>query len=82
MSEVVSLRGGPVAATREVRQSVVDALTEALERAHAGDLQAIGLAWMDADNCAGYQTCGLLGGYSIVGAAHIVLCQLTEAARQ
>ena len=70
MSEIVSINGGPAPQARRVRSSVVELLEEALERARSGDLQAVCLVEMSADERSSWAVAGLVGGsYGLVGAS-------------
>lgn len=80
MTEVVSMFGGEVPATGEPRQSVIELLEMLLERANAGNLQAVGVVTTDIDGCAAWHASGLLGGYSMIGALAILNAFLMDAA--
>lgn len=68
MSEVVAIDGGPVPAKGEPLPKLIACLEEKLERAKAGDIQAMVIATMDGDHCCDYAIAGHVGFYSLMGA--------------
>lgn len=78
MSEVVALNGGITPATAEPRESVITLLREALARAESGQMQAVGLVYMDADSLTSYALAGVCGSYSLVGGAYVLAAALVE----
>lgn len=74
---VVSLHGGDVPQTAQPRQTVITALEELLERAKAGEVQAVGYAALHADGLTSWCWSGIVGGsHGLIGAA----AMLTDAA--
>lgn len=77
---VIGMRGDITPYAGVPRQGVIDVLTELLERAKSGDLQAIAAAWTDRDGSGNFQYTGCLGGYSMIGALAIMNQRLVEIA--
>lgn len=68
MSKVASIHGGP-AGEREVIAPVVEYLKGVLERAEAGEVVGVAVVEHFHDKTAGYDACGVLASFSMLGAA-------------
>lgn len=67
MGEVVGINGDLVIATREPRQTLIETLEDALEKAKAGEIQGAVLVMRYADGCVQYVNSGAPGGYAVIG---------------
>jgi hypothetical protein len=79
---VVPFMGDGVPDTAEPLASVVEVAEWLLERAQAGEIQALGCVYMHANRTAGFRTAGYLGGYSIIGATDVMRHHLIEQAAE
>lgn len=69
MSKIVSLAGDPLPDNREPQQQLVAYLREVLEKAESGEIQGVALVHLDYDRTANWAVAGLIGGYTLLGAA-------------
>lgn len=65
---VVSLNGAPTC-ERAPNAACVATLTEWLERAKSGEIVGVALAAQHFDGYGSYSVAGVVGGYSVLGAA-------------
>lgn len=80
MSNVKALYGGPTGEP-EPNDFAIAALTEALERAKAGEVIGVVVAFLHHDGLSSWRTGGMVGGYSLLGALEIAKADLIEALR-
>lgn len=68
MSEnVKSLFGGPIGVF-EVNEMAIRVLTEALEKAKSGEIVGVSMAMLHHDGRSSWQSGGLIGCHSVLGA--------------
>jgi hypothetical protein len=75
---VIALHGGEIPQTAIPRESVIEALLRALEAAQSGEVQAIALVTLHADGLASHTIAGIVGSYSLIGAAQVVVHKLAQ----
>ncbi|WP_150524016.1 4-hydroxythreonine-4-phosphate dehydrogenase PdxA [Roseibium sediminis] len=79
MDKVVSLNGGPISQPGEPNAQCVEALEKALEMARAGAIDGVAIVGLYPDNCSDYRLGGRVGGYTMLGAAQMVVQELALA---
>ena len=72
VSNVVSISGGGVPEAGQRNDDIVAAVREILERAEAGEIQALAYAHMNDDSTVGHGFSGDTISYALVGALHMV----------
>lgn len=77
MSNVKSLYGGPTGQP-DPNENAIAVLTEALERAKAGEVIGVVIAILHHDGLSGFRTGGMVGGYSLLGALEMAKADLIE----
>lgn len=82
MSEgrVVSMFGGPTG-ERQVSDDVIRVLEDLLERAHSGEVIGFSGAVLVHDGCANFYACGMVGGYSMIGALEMAKSEVLDVLR-
>lgn len=76
--KVVSLRGGPIT-TGTPNAVCVDGLNSLLARAEAGEVTGVCVVSIAPGGNAEYHLCGMIGGFSALGALEVVRAHLLEA---
>lgn len=70
--KVVSLTGEPVGQPGRPDPKCIEALELKLEEARSGAIDGVAIITLTPDNCAGWIMGGRVGGYTMLGAAHMV----------
>ena len=61
---------------REVIESTVVALEDALEAARAGEIIGVAIAMLYHKGIGGYSVCGRVGGYNMLGALEMAKAEI------
>lgn len=76
--KVIGIHGGVSHRSGEPCETSIEALKDLLERAEAGEVQGVAVAYLDKDGVASFVISGRIGGYPTIGAIEAVKSLLVE----
>lgn len=77
MTNVTSLYGGPTGEPHP-NEACIEALEHWLEMARSGEIVGVALVGRRPDRTAGLSVCGVIGGYSMLGALEMARAELVK----